>query len=235
MRCVSVWSSCIAVLSFTACAPEGSSAYVSYNLSVDSNCDVSPGDDEFIAVGLFDVSGGGDGGTGCRRSYFMHLLVNSSLKSNANPATGRAEPNVLQLSEAEVRLIDLQQQVTIPFGDSLPNPFRVKTNNTLQPTTGSDPSTGIAVVEAIPQMYAPELRSKYAGVQVLAEVQIFGTTTGNVDIEFKPFSFAVSICRGCLVICEGDLGPDQSPDDLYGDECADDAAADGRVCIDPTC
>lgn len=238
MRCVLVWSLCTVSL-LAACAPEGSSAYVSYNLPVDSACEVSPNATEFLAVGLFDIAEDGDAedsqpGTACRNSYYLHLLVNSSLKANANDATGRAEPNVLQVTEAEVRLFDIEEQVDIPF-NGLPNPFRVKTNNTLPPSNSGDPTTGIVAVEAIPVGYHEDLEG-FVGGQILAEVQVFGTTIGDVDIDFKPFSYPIRICKNCLKKCLND--PDffeMDADDIYGDQCADNAGADGRVCLDYTC
>lgn len=239
MRCVLVWSSCLLACLFGACAPEGSSAYVSYNVPLDSECEASPGATEFLYVGLYDIADGGDWEAGakstfCRNSYYLHLIVNSSLKSNASSATGRAEPNVLQVTDAEVTLIDIEKQGRIPFNDGLPNPFRVKTNNTLAPTTGNDPTTGVIAVEAIPVGYHSQL-SNFVGSQLLAEVQVFGTTTGDVDIDFKPFSFPIRICEGCLKRCLSTFGEDPSEDEIYGEECADNAGADGRVCADPTC
>jgi hypothetical protein len=227
---------------FTACAPEGPSAYVSVALPVPQNCKVSPSSDVYLAVGEFDIANGADfegarTSKACQKSYYLHLLVNSNLKSNANEATGRAEPNVLQINEAEVELIDIEQQATIPFdarANPLPNPFRVKVNNSLPPTTSNDPQTGVVAVETIPVGYDSQLRD-YIGKQILAQVQIFGTTTGDIDIDFKTFSFPIHICEGCLTICAGDIDPGSSPEDVYGDECPDNAGADGRVCIDTAC
>jgi hypothetical protein len=226
---------------FTACAPEGPSAYVSVALPVPQDCKVSPSSDVYLAVGQFDIASGADfdtarKSTACLKSYYLHLLVNSNLKSNANEATGRAEPNVLQINEAEVELIDIEQQATIPFdakADPLPNPFRVKVNNSLRPTTSNEPTMGVVAVETIPVGYNTQLRD-YVGKQILAQVQIFGTTIGNVDIDFKSFSFPIHLCEGCLTRCmpseEG-----LSNDELYDGECPDNAGADGRVCIDPGC
>ncbi|HKP59256.1 MAG TPA: hypothetical protein VJV78_21180 [Polyangiales bacterium] len=227
---------------FAACAPEGPSAYVSFALPVPADCKVTPDAESFLFVGEFDIAAGADydgarKSKACQNSYYLHLLVNSNLKSNAREATGRAEPNVLQISEAEVELIDIEQQATIPFdakADPLPNPFRVKVNNTLPPTDSNEPTTGVVAVETIPVGYDAQLRD-YIGKQILAQVQIFGTTLGDIDIDFKPFSFPVHICEGCLTLCAGDIPDDTTPDEVYGDKCADNAGADGRVCVDYTC
>lgn len=231
MRRVLVMCLCFASL-LAGCAPEGSSAYVSQNIPLDNECIASPDSDVFLAVGDYDIAAALNRTDVCRRSYFMHLLVNSNLKSNANDATGRAEPNVLQITDAEVRLIDVEQQALIPFDGrvELPNPFRVKANNTLPPTTGRDPQTGVVAIEAIPVGYDEQL-GDYVDKQILAEVQIFGTTLGDVDIDFKPFQFPVRICEGCLTACRGDFEEGATPDEIHGESCPDNGAQDGRLCV----
>lgn len=239
MRCALVTSLCFASL-LAACAPEGTSAYVSKNLLLDSNCKVNVDDTEFLAVGEYDIAGTTSPtmrSVACQRSYYMHLVVNSSLKANSNAATGRAEPNVLQITEAEVSLIDIEEQSLIPFdkkSNELPNPFRVKANITLAPTTGADPTMGEVPIEAIPVGYADQL-TKFRNKQIMAEVTIFGTTLGDVDIDFRPFSFPIHICEGCLTLCESDTKEGATKNDIYGDSCDDNGGQDGRICLNPDC
>jgi hypothetical protein len=239
MRSVLTLALLSTVSAISACAPEGSSAYVTFNIPPDDTCVFTPTTTLFTPVGQYDV-GDGSHAPNCRHSYFMHLLVNSNLKSNARAATGRAEPNVLQIMEADVRLMNKNQE-TLPFkkadgtfDPALPNPFRVQTANSLFPTTTSDPSTGVVAVEAIPKAYGPKLTG-FADDKILIEVQIFGTTTGDVDIDFKPFIYPVAICRGCLSMCESEITDGHSKDDLYGTGCKDNSAQDGRLCIDGSC
>lgn len=240
MRSVLTLALLSTVSAISACAPEGSSAYVTFNIPPDDTCVYMPSASLFTPVGQYDVGDGGHA-PNCRHSYFMHLLVNSNLKSNARAATGRAEPNVLQIMEADVRLMNKNQE-TLPFkkadgslDPALPNPFRIQTANSLFPTTTSEPSTGVVAVEAIPKAYASHLTG-FADDKILIEVQIFGTTTGDVDIDFKPFVYPVAICRGCLSKCLGDLTGDLTKDDLTGGAgCQDNSAQDGRFCIDPNC
>ena len=224
------------VLSLAACAPDGSSAYVSYNIPPDGNCEVSPGSDKFLPTGSYDLKGKtAKKGVSkpCNSPYYVNLLVNSSLRMNANAGLGRVEPNVLQLHNAQVRLMDSSGSPLRFSNGALPNPFTVTTNNSLRPSMGTSPSTGIAVVEVIPIAYAA-LLLELAGDQILAEIQIFGTTIGDEDIDFKPFIYPIQLCNGCLTMCIGDLGT-LKPADVYGKACADNAGADGRTCIDPTC
>ena len=220
------------------CAPEGSSAYVSFNIPPDDSCMYSPSSELFIPSGAFDI-GDDDTTEYCKRSYRLHLIVNSNLKSNERVSTGRAEPNVLQVTEADVRLMD-KNQGTLSFpksrtdstpDPSFPNPFRVQTANSLRPSSSTDPSMGVVAVEAIPKAYASKLTG-FDGDNILVEVQIYGTTTGDVDIDFRPFIYPVAICRGCMSVCLNAL-EDVKESELIGDQCDDDGAQDGRFCIDP--
>lgn len=233
MRCALVTSLCLASL-LAGCAPEGASAYVSKNLLLDSNCEVNVDDTKFLAVGEYDIAGSTTVRSPmCQRSYYLHVVVNSQLKANANAATGRAEPNVLQISEAEITLVDIEQQGVITF-KKLPNPFRVKSNITLEPSSGTDPTQGEVPIEAIPLGYAPEL-TDFVGQQIMAEVKIFGTTLGDIDIDFATFEFPIHICQGCLTVCKSKVPSTASKDDIYGDHCNDNAGADDRICVNPGC
>ena len=232
-----------ALTGLAACAPEGPSAFVTFNLKPPATC-VFTRDASSIALptGLYDISGALKAAdnddpqtvTDCARPYYVHLQVNSFLRSNSDAMLGRAEPNILQLDRAEVRLMDLQKR-TIVFGsgaNQLFNPFLVTTNDTLTPASDTSASLGIATVEAIPVAYASFLKM-FTGQQILAEVQIFGSTTGDVDIDFKPFVYPIEICKDCLRRCVDSLDdPDSFTKD---DECNDNAGADGRACVDTKC
>jgi hypothetical protein len=232
MRCALVTSLCLASL-LAACTPEGSSAYISENVPIDSSCEVALGDNKYVAVGSYDIAGSTTKRSpSCQKSYYTHLLVNSNLKANARSATGRAEPNVLQVTEAEISLFDIEQDGLISFSKGLPNPFRVKANITVPPTSSADPTQGEVPIETIPVGYAPQL-DDYVGNQIMAEITLFGTTIGDVDIDFRPFSFPIYICQGCLTVCESSLDMTDTKQDIYGDHCDDNAGADGRVCVIP--
>jgi hypothetical protein len=225
-----------AAILLAACAPEGPSGFVTYNLAPDSDCVVSPDSaDLFVPIGRYDISSGFNGASNnCDSPYVMNLLVNSFLRPNSDVNQGRAEPNILQLHSAEVRLMDINR-ATIAFDarePQLPNPFLVTTNNSLFPTMGSSPSTAVASVEVIPKAYADQLGS-FVDKQILAEIQIFGTTTGDVDVDLKPFVYTIQLCDGCLTINGCTIPTDTSLDEVYGeDTCRDNASADGRVCVD---
>ncbi|MET0390176.1 MAG: hypothetical protein ABW321_29660 [Polyangiales bacterium] len=223
-----------------ACAPEGSSAYVSRNVPLNTGCTPDV-DDLGIATGIYDI-GSTDARIDCVHSYYMNLFLNSNLKSNAFESTGRAEPNVLLITHADVRLMNKNQE-TMGFIDAdgvaisaLPNPYRVQTASSLSPSTGSEPATGIVEIEAIPQAYAPMLDT-YRGDSILLEVQVFGTTTGDVDVDFRPFLYPLAICAGCLSRCRSEFTGDKAADltAIKANQCDDNGAQDGRYCIDSGC
>jgi hypothetical protein len=246
MRCRLRLLTLLAVSSIGACAPEGPTAFVTFNVKPDEDCTYSKdsADGNAIPTGRYDILRSGSASAkseGCVRPYFVHLLVNSFLRANSDATLGRAEPNILQLDRAEVRLMDIQKR-TIIFGDGqdtpLFNPFLVTTNNSLQPSSnGKAATTGIATIEAIPVAYAEFLDDPmFENQQILAEVQIFGTTTGDVDIDLKPFIYPIEICRGCLNRCLSSLtAMGKNPDELTSGACVDMAGADGRYCIDDGC
>jgi hypothetical protein len=246
MRRVLVLVSLLSCIGLFACAPEGPTAFVTFNLVPSSGCIYTPQTtgNMFYPIGRYDISSGGVNKTSgappsdnCANPYLVNLLVNSYLRPNNDPTLGRAEPDVLQLHSAEVRLTNNKQE-TISFDrvtPALPNPFLVNTANSLFPAVGSTPSTGVAAIEAIPKAYASQLDG-FVGSQILAHIQIFGTTTGDIDINFKPFVYPIEICDGCLTLCQSDLDMHMKMrSDITKDRCDDNSGSDDRVCIDPDC
>ena len=217
-----------------ACAPEGSSAYVSRNVPLSSSCDPLESN-VGIATGMWDI-GSDKSPKECLHTYLMSLFINSTLKANAREATGRSEPNVLLITHADVRLMD-SGEGTFDFKDAtLPNPYRVLTAASLPPTTSDMPQTGLVQIEAIPKGYAKRLVD-YDGQNILVEIQLAGTTTGDVEVEFRPFLYPLVICRGCMSYCRTrDLVGDATRvNALLGDHCPRNDAQDDRVCIDSDC
>lgn len=227
------------VLWLAGCAPPGPTAFVTFNIAPDSSCIVMPQStgNLFYPIGRFDIAPGGSAGsTQCDHPYIVHLLVNSFLRSNSDMTVGRAEPDILQIHSAEVRLTTIKQE-TIKFDrvmPELPNPFLVNIANSLFPATGTMPSTGVAAIEAIPKAYASQL-DKFVGAQILAHIQIYGTTTGDVDINFKPFVYPIEICSKCLTICTSKLTDTVTRKSIVGMTCDDNSGADDRFCFDPGC
>jgi hypothetical protein len=247
MRRSPIWILCVLALLGVGCADESTTAFVDFNMNVDQSCVVSPQATLSVPIGQYDIAEAGESNgdrdsAPCANSYLLNLRVNSYLRRGADNELGRAEPNILQIDSAEVKLMTLNKE-TLGFTDPenpLPNPFRVVTAATLPPSTSTNPARAIATVEAIPSAYAPHL-TDFIDSQILAEITFFGVTTGGVDVDFKPFTYAVNICDGCLTYCRnadilvGMVGV--LPEDLTEGTCAAAALAgmDGRVCIDPDC
>lgn len=239
MRSVStlLFVSLVAVLG--GCAPAGSSAYVSLNLPLQADC--TPGDGTIgISTGLWDI-GSPDSTANCLHSYFMTLLINSNLKANSDMSTGRAEPDVLLITHADVRLMD-KNQSTLSFTNKdmsadadRPNPYRVQTTASIDPTTATTATQGKVQIEAIPKIYAEKLTG-YHDDSIMLEVSLYGTTTGDIDVDFRPFLYPLAICEGCLSKCmkaDGLEAKDVSA--LQANKCPDNAAQDDRFCVDPGC
>lgn len=215
-----------------ACAPEGPTALVVGSLIPDADCIVAP-ESAFLLKGRYDVSVGTTGQ--CNASYNMNMLVNSYLirrgSPKGDPSPARAEPNVLQITSAEVSLLRVDDSV-IPF-PNLPNPFSVTTYATVPPAEFAEPGSGVALVEVIPSFYKTELRARGLGRNVdtvVAAVTLFGTTTGGVEIQLSEYRFPIQLCEGCYTVCGDQLEPD-ALDKLTDGVCPDNAGADGRACV----
>jgi hypothetical protein len=233
----------LTVFGLFACAPEGPTAFVTFNLAPSASCVYSPQTtgNLFYPIGRYDIAPAGSKsalGTNCAHPYVVNLLVNSYLRPNTDMTLGRAEPDILQIHSAEVRLTNIKQE-TISFDrvkPPLPNPFLVNTANSLFPSTGTAPATGVAAVQAIPKVYASQLDG-FDGSQILAHIQVFGTTTGDVDINFKPFVYPIEICSNCLTLCDSDLKKAgvMMRSEITKGHCDDNSGSDDRVCIDSGC
>lgn len=220
-----------------ACAPEGPTAIVVGSLLPDDACVVSP-ESTFLLKGVFDASLGTTRGVNeCTASYNMAVLVNSYLirrgSPRGSPPPVRAEPNVLQITRAEVSLLQVDDSL-FPF-PNLPNPFSVTTYATVPPAEADAPGDGVALVEVIPSFYKAHLAEigRTRGTLVAA-IKLFGSTTGGVTIEFAEFRFPIQICNGCLTLCRNALEP-ADLDDLLDGTCRDNSGSDGRLCIRELC
>mgnify|MGYP001628102225 CR=1 FL=1 len=124
-----------------------------------------------------------------------------------DPASGvpTADPNVMQVTAAEIELQDIQGN---PIG-GFDNPFRVPVGGSLLPSSdGMTAGEGVVDVEIVPPGVAPSL-SAFVGASVVAEIRLFGRTLGDAAVEFPPFLFQIDLpCAtaddamfGCLQSC----------------------------------
>ena len=174
----------------------------------------------------------------------MTLLVNSNLKANANDSTGRAEPDVLLITHAR-RAPDGQEP-----GHAGLHAQRHEDTGRRPPESISGADDGVARADAgvrhrdpgqsgrskpFPEIYAEKL-TQFHDDSILLEVSLYGTTTGDIEVDFRPFLYPVAICEGCLSHCmkaDGLMAKDVSA--LQANKCPDNAAQDNRVCVDPGC
>lgn len=202
-------------------------AFITGNVKPDTECAYSP-DGAQTQSGLFDIApGGGElaGGSrtdGCNQPYALHLLVES-------------ESGELALfQEAEVTLLSMDDKRLVfhHLADAiLPNPFQLTVAGRVDDETGQ----GIVQVNAIPPQYAEQLES-FVDDEIVIAVSLDGRTMGDQPVSTQTFRLPVRLCYGCLTVCSSSIDGDAlTADEVTGGECADNAGADGRVCIDPDC
>jgi hypothetical protein len=197
-------------------------------MSPDPLCEVTV-DGSIVPVGSFDITSGATPDTnGCDAPYRVHLSVASINRE------------IVMIEGAEVALLTLDRRPIVfnrSGGVTLPNPFDFTGSRTLLPPADEDSTTqGIVTVDVIPRHYTEEL-SGFTGNQILAEIRLNATNRDGEPIAIAPFLYPIDICVGCMSLCLARDVTDSTldPEDVYGDLCADNAGADGRICIDPDC
>lgn len=197
-------------------------AWIVAAVQPDGDCVVAY-DNPIVPIGLYDL-GNGDPGPGCNKSYRVTLQLASA---------GR---DVLELHDAQITLMDLEQRTIVFNRDAqqLANPLSFIGTRILLPPAESDRTThGVITVDLIPAAYAAQLDA-FDGQQILAEIRLNVTGGSGSRVSIPAFVYPIDLCIGCLSICLTSL-EDQNLDDVYGDDCTDNAAADGRLCIDADC
>jgi hypothetical protein len=203
-------------------------AFVDVNLALTGDCEVDLGNGDpasHLPSGLYDISGGSGY---CERDYETRLRIHSFHAANMDD--DRRTEIILQVHSAEVTL-RAQDGEALDFGDrALPNPFQQVTGVSLFPSHTDEPSIASITIQTIPAAYAPRLAT-FVDLTVVADIQLFSTTTYDVDVDFEPLSYPIQICDGCLTACASTA----PGDDEAASECDDDAGQDGRICYDTGC
>lgn len=177
-------------------------------------------------AGVFDIAGNGNGVEDfCRKPYMLTLRVQNL-----------ASESVL-VTKAEVLLLSIDDKVLV-FGDNagrLPNPFALSVTGSVPAADDSKSALGAIVVEALPVSYAPFL-TQFANKEMAVRVKLSGETLSGAPVHSNAFEYRVTICDGCMDVCQGELdAAKMTREDAIGDACDDNAGADGRLCIDPDC
>jgi hypothetical protein len=75
------------------------------------------------------------------------------------------------------------------------------------------------------------------GKQILATIEISGSTINYESFTFKPFTYPVEICSGCLTMCDSQLKAQHLTREqaLKPSTCDDNSGNDDRICIASDC
>jgi hypothetical protein len=212
-------------------------AYVSFNVPPDSECYVDAKSTKFIGIGIYDIAGSVAGGDStCAIAYTTNLVLVTEPPSEGDSGTTGSDTKPIIRSE-RVRLMTLDKEVITFDGPNgaLPNPYVVRADVTAAPQAPGEPIRHVLSSSTIPPAYGA-LLEKYVGEQILLEVTVEGEAPAIGEFTAKPFVFPLEICKACLTVCSSKLVEDmRTPNDVHGDQCADNAGADGRICIDSDC
>jgi hypothetical protein len=152
----------------------------------------------FLGSGAIDV--------GLRTNYVAGLLVGNQYTPRGDKDNLRAETTRVRLQGAEIRLTDTEGNRYIPD-------FSVYGSGTVNPGSGEEAGFGAFVAELIPSSVGETLLAELDGTPntrtVIANVKVFGETTGGQEIESAEFTFPITACWGCLVAFPADaVGPE---------------------------
>ena len=177
-----------------ACAPGNSGLIITGVVAPNDSCvlDIS---NPNVSLGVLDTA------TTPRVEYTLHpRLANQLINLGQSGTTGvpMADPNVMNLREAQVELRDVADQpLALP---GLPNPYTVPASGFIPSSDGTTIGEGIGTIQIIPPIYGEAMRD-LAGSRIVAVVQAIGVTAGNAEVISPPFHWPIELCSGCLFAC----------------------------------
>jgi hypothetical protein len=176
------------------CVDDGVSMHVICSIPPaveEDGCTWDPQGDTCVADGALNLRPGG--------FYRMTLRVESGLKPRAAEVPPIAEPNGVQIHSARIDLRTSDGR-RILFGKELKNPYDVTASGYLAPN-GINATT----VEVIPSQYVASLRAPMDEplTQIVAAIQLRGTTDGDVEVESGEFAWPIRLVRTSTVEAEG--------------------------------
>lgn len=185
------WWLC-AMMVIGGCAPGNPGLIIGGVLAPDDSCGYDPSG-AGVHTGRLDVAPG-------RVEYTVTALVFNNLLNLGNAGTGvpMADPNIINIRQAEIELRDVQDN---PLAlDGLPNPFTVPASGVIASGDGSEAGAGIATFDAIPSIYGAALRGA-AGSRIVAVLRVIGVTAGGSEIRSGELFWPIDLCEGCLFAC----------------------------------
>lgn len=176
-----------------SCAENGVTIFVKGIVSVKPpECVAKASSDVVLQSGLlFD--------TELTSSISVFLLVGSEMIGRGDPKTSRAEPNRVQIYQAQVELQDTA-------GNALGianNPYTVSTFGMIDPTASADAAYGLVSVDLVPPGVGVAL-AKTGKSAILVSVKLFGRTLGGTEVESRAVALPATVCSGCSVVFSGD-------------------------------
>ncbi len=184
MRCVIIGIAVWSLLALVACVDEEAPALVVTNaIPLSDDCEAKAGEEIVRSWGRYDVF--------CGSAYFEPFEVWSYMVQRGDLERPRSETNIAQFERAEVQLMT-------PDGAIILETFSVPVGGTITPGDGTDPGRGVVFVELIPAAAVDRLPNPNQVPQIVAEVQLFGVTTGDVEIETGVFRYPIDLCDGCF-------------------------------------
>ena len=140
----------------------------------------------FLSAGVLDVA--------FASTYQAPLLVGNQMVPRADLTQGRVETSRVQLEGTVVRLTDVNGNVVTTFTNYA--------TGAVDPASGTQPSFGVIIATLVDQATAASLRQQLApreSRRFLANVAVFGRTTGAQGVETAEYQYPLSVCLGCLV------------------------------------
>ncbi len=185
------WCVLAAALALAGCAPGDPGLMVGGAVGPNETCVVDPANPR-LTRGALDVAA-------ARVSYTLYPAVFSQLINlSSRGAPPRADPNVVNLSRAEVELRDSNGA---PFLlGALPNPFTVPATGFIPSSDGTAASVGLGAAQIIPPAYGEELRG-IGEATIVASLRMIGVTAGGAELAASEFLWPIDICTGCLFAC----------------------------------
>ncbi len=189
----------VAPVAATSCTEDGTALHIECNVAPDvsdEGCVWDPGSSTCVFDGRLNIRSA--------NSYFAGFKVVSGLKARRTTSPPRAEPNGVQLSEAEVQLRTPGGSPLPGLPEGLPNPYTLVSTGYVKPE-----GTGLMQVELLPPAYVQFLREqesdpKTARGQIVAAVTIRGVTDGQVEVETAPFLWPIRLISKSPVLEDGE-------------------------------
>jgi hypothetical protein len=168
-----------------SCVEDTSAVYAAAVVSPDDECIIAD-DAEIISLPSYDPRTG--------LGYVASIRVENQLINRQTDIA--ADPMGVHITDADVTLSAIDGS---PLNIGAPNPFRIPATGYIPSSDDGTPSLGLANLVPIPPSIATSAAGAPGGV-IVVEVVLIGHTTGTLDIETEPFTFAVYLQNLCTTV-----------------------------------